>query len=45
MLRKDEEVLLDDITMTDIENQLGIKMFVCQQDGSDLIEKIMNIIK
>jgi putative radical SAM enzyme (TIGR03279 family) len=45
MLRKDEEVLLDNITMTDIENQLGIKMFVCQQDGSDLIEKIMNIMK
>jgi putative radical SAM enzyme (TIGR03279 family) len=45
MLRKDEEVFLDDITITDIEKQLGIKMYVCQQDGSDLIEKIKNVIK
>ena len=45
MLRKDEEVFLDDITMTGIEKQLGVNMFVCQQDGSDLIEKILNIIK
>ena len=45
MLRKDEEVFLDDITITDIEKQLDVKMFVCKQDGSDLIEKIMNIIK
>ena len=45
MLRSGEEVFLDDITIADIEKQLGIKMFACQQDGSDLIEKIMNIIK
>jgi NifB/MoaA-like Fe-S oxidoreductase len=45
MLRRDEEVFLDDITITDIEKQLGIKMYVCQQDGSDLIEKIKNVIK
>lgn len=45
MLRKGEEVMLDDITMTDIEKQLGVKMFACQQDGSDLIEKVMNILK
>lgn len=45
MLRKGEEVMLDDITMTDIEKQLGVKMFACQQDGSDLIEKIVNILK
>lgn len=44
MLRKDEEVFLDDLTITDIEKQLGIKMSVCKQDGSDLIEKIVNII-
>jgi putative radical SAM enzyme (TIGR03279 family) len=44
MLRSGEEVLLDDLTMTDIEKQLEIKMFVCQQDGSDLIQKIVNII-
>jgi putative radical SAM enzyme (TIGR03279 family) len=45
MLRKGEEVFLDDITMTDIEKQLNVKMFTCQQDGSDLIDKILNIIK
>lgn len=45
MLRKDEEVFLDDLTITDIEKQLGINMTVCKQDGSDLIDKIMNIIK
>jgi putative radical SAM enzyme (TIGR03279 family) len=45
MLRKDEEVFLDDLTIIDIEKQLEIKMSVCMQDGSDLIEKILNIIK
>jgi putative radical SAM enzyme (TIGR03279 family) len=45
MLRKGEEVFLDDITMTDIEKQLSVEMFACEQDGSDLIEKILNIIK
>lgn len=44
MLRKGEEVFLDDITMTDIEKQLGVKMQACQQDGSDLIDKILNLI-
>jgi putative radical SAM enzyme (TIGR03279 family) len=45
MLRSGEEVFLDDITMTDIEKKLEVKMVACQQDGSDLIEKLVNIIK
>lgn len=45
MLRKGEEVFLDDLTMTDIEQQLGVRMQACEQDGSDFIEKILNIIK
>jgi len=45
MLRKGEEIFLDDITMTDIEKQLNVKMFACKQEGSDLVEKILNILK
>jgi putative radical SAM enzyme (TIGR03279 family) len=45
MLRRGEEIFLDDMTMTDIEKQLSVEMFACEQDGSDLIEKILNIIK
>ena len=45
MLRKDEDVFLDDLTISDIEKQLGVKMLVCKQDGSDLIDNILNIIK
>lgn len=45
MLRKGEEVFLDDITMTDIEKQLKLKMIACRQDGSDLVERILSTIK
>ncbi|MDF2521533.1 MAG: Fe-S oxidoreductase [Clostridia bacterium] len=42
MLRKGEEIFLDDLTMTDIEKELGVKMQTCQQDGSDLVQKILD---
>lgn len=45
MLRKGEEIFLDDVTMTQIEEQLQVKMLTCQQDGSDLVERILSVIK
>lgn len=45
MLRKGEEVFLDDITMMDIEKQLNVRMQACMQEGSDLVEKILSMIK
>jgi NifB/MoaA-like Fe-S oxidoreductase len=42
MLRRGEEVFLDDLTMTDIEHKLNVKMQACQQDGSDLVERILD---
>ncbi|OGO78046.1 MAG: Fe-S oxidoreductase [Clostridiales bacterium GWB2_37_7] len=44
MLRKGEVVMLDDITMTDIEKQLNVRMIACREEGSDLIEKILSIL-
>lgn len=45
MLRHGEEVFLDDITIADIEKQLTVRMQACKQDGSDLVENILEILK
>lgn len=45
MLRKGEEIFLDDLTMTDIEKRLSVKMQACEQDGSDLVGKILEILR
>ena len=41
MLRSEEEVLLDDVTISDIENALQVKIRVIQSNGKDLIDKIL----
>ncbi|NLN49009.1 MAG: DUF512 domain-containing protein [Clostridiales bacterium] len=41
MLKADENIFLDDITIEDIEKSLGIRIIVCKQDGSDLIKNIL----
>lgn len=45
MLRHEEEIFLDDITIKDIEKQLNVKIQVCKQDGSDLVENVLHILK
>lgn len=41
MLRRGDPVFLDDLTIEDIEKELGVKVIVCKQDGSDLVENIL----
>jgi len=41
MLRKGDLVFLDDLTIKDIEKELDVKVIVCKQDGSDLVENIL----
>lgn len=45
MLRKGEEIFLDDLLIPDIEQALGARMIVCREDGSDLIEKMISSLK
>ena len=42
MLRHDENVFLDNLTTTDIEKALGVKVVVVENDGFDLLEKLLN---
>ena len=41
MLRAQEEVLLDDITISDIEKALQVKVDIIQSSGNDLIDKVL----
>ncbi|SKA83548.1 putative radical SAM enzyme, TIGR03279 family [Caloramator quimbayensis] len=40
MLKADEYVFLDDITIKDIERELDVKVMLCDYTGEDLVEKI-----
>ena len=41
MLRADTEIFLDDVTVTDMANELGVKVSIVS-DGYDLAEKLTN---
>ncbi len=41
MLKDGENIFLDDITLEGLENTLGAKVIVCNQDGSDLLRNIL----
>lgn len=43
MLKRDEEVFLDNITLKQLEEQLGAKVTVCREDGRDLIRNILSL--
>ncbi|AOY78433.1 DUF512 domain-containing protein [Clostridium formicaceticum] len=42
MLKSEEEIFLDDITISDIEKKLQTKVQVCEVEGSNLIDKILD---
>lgn len=42
MLRSGENVLLDDLTTTDLEHEFNVKVVAVESDGYDFIEKILN---
>jgi putative radical SAM enzyme (TIGR03279 family) len=41
MLKSDERIFLDDITVAELENKLGAKVTICKEDGSDFINNIL----
>jgi len=43
MLKKDEKIFLDDVTVEEMEKKLGVKITICREDGSDLVNKIISI--
>ncbi len=42
MLRHDEDVFLDNLTISDVEKELNIKVVVVENDGYDFLEKLLN---
>lgn len=43
MLKRDETVFLDNVTVDRLEKELGVRVTVCKEDGSDLIKNILAI--
>lgn len=43
MLKADEPVFLDDLTVDDVENKLGIRVAACANDGFEYLYKILGI--
>ncbi len=41
MLKSDEEVFLDDITLEELTEKLNIQVITCQNEGKDFVEKIV----
>lgn len=42
MLKANEDIFLDDVTVKELENELGAKIVVCSYTGDDFIDKIAN---
>ena len=43
VLRADEEVLLDDLTLGDLEEALGRPVEIIGSDGKNFVDKLLNI--
>ena len=41
MLRREEPTFLDDSTVKDIEEELGVNIIICKQDGSDVVQNVI----
>ena len=41
MLKSDEEVFLDDITLEELTEKLNVQVITCQNEGKDFVEKIV----
>lgn len=42
MLKADEDIFLDDVTLEDLGNELNVKIIKCKYSGDDFIDKIVN---
>ncbi|MDK2800671.1 MAG: hypothetical protein PWP27_714 [Clostridiales bacterium] len=43
MLRKDRDIFLDDLSIGDVERELGIKVTVVENNGFDFIDKVLGV--
>lgn len=43
MLKKDETIFLDNITVAELEKELDVKVTICKEDGSDLVTNILSV--
>ena len=43
MVRRDSDVFLDDMTIGDVERELGIKVVTTNSDGYELLDAMMGI--
>lgn len=43
MLKKDEQVFLDGVTVGQLEEELGAKVTVCSEDGGNLVRNILSL--
>lgn len=43
MLKREERIFLDNITVDELEKELGAKVTICKEDGSDLVKNILSI--
>ena len=43
MLRRDTDVFLDDLTVSDVENRLNVKIIPVENDGFALLDAILGI--
>jgi NifB/MoaA-like Fe-S oxidoreductase len=41
MLKSDEDIFLDDITVTDVERELGVKVLVVENSGQAFVSALM----
>lgn len=41
MLRDGEDIFLDDVTLSELEERLGVRVSVCSNDGYDFLEKVL----
>lgn len=43
MLKSGETIFLDDVTVAELEKELGVKITICREDGSDLVKNIISL--
>jgi putative radical SAM enzyme (TIGR03279 family) len=43
MIKRDEPIFLDDLTVTDVERELGVKIVTTNSDGYELLDAMMGV--
>ena len=43
MLKRDERIFLDNVTVEQLEKELGLKVTICKEDGSNLVKNILSL--